>query len=701
MLPALRSGGVETGTVDMARALKKLGHEVTVMSSGGEMVKELVKAGVPHVTLPVHRKSLTSFFLVKTVRDFIQRERIEIVHARSRVPAWIGFFASRKTNAAFVTTCHGYYSTHFMSRVMGWGREVIVISKIIGRHMINDFRTPPERIRLVYRGVDLSRYPFEAKYSGRSAEKKFIIANIGRLTPIKGHPHFIRAIHLASARIPDLEAWIVGDCGSGHEKYRAEIEALVRRLGLQDRVLFLGRREDVPALLKEADVLALTTNVPEAFGRVVIEAGARGTAVVATQVGGVTEILENGRNGIMVPVDDDEALADAFVDLWKHPEKMERFALALREKIEKNFSLAGMVEKTVQVYEKALAQKNILMLKLGSLGDLILAVPSFRMLRKRFPSARIVLVVDPRWYPVARSIPYLSEVLTYDRRGKGKYRRLWKLAARLREEGFDISVDLQNNSKTHLLALLAQVPRRYGYRRGLPGFFLTNSVPFENQGISPVEHQFRLLQLLGITEFDDRLELWPDEADLKHAETVLAERWVNPKQYLIGFCLAASPRWPTKNWPAGHFTELAKRLENKLGARILLLGGRESRSLGESFDRAGTSSVVNLIGKTSLGEWIALVKKLDILVSGDSAPMHVAAACGTKCVALFGPTDPKRHAPPAKNLSVIRKNLECAPCYSGQCRAKAFVCMPAIEVEEVFQRISQLLSAEKERIEVS
>ncbi|HNV87201.1 MAG TPA: glycosyltransferase, partial [Candidatus Omnitrophota bacterium] len=145
MLPALRSGGVETGTVDVARALKKMGHEVFVMSSGGGMVKELVKAGIPHITLPVHRKALTSLLLVKTVRDFIVRNRIDIVHARSRVPAWIGFLAARRTGAVFVTTCHGYYSTHAMSRVMGWGKEVIVISKIIGKHMQEDFGVPPER----------------------------------------------------------------------------------------------------------------------------------------------------------------------------------------------------------------------------------------------------------------------------------------------------------------------------------------------------------------------------------------------------------------------------------------------------------------------------------------------------------------------------------------------------------------------------
>jgi len=695
ILPALQSGGVETGTIDIARSLKKLGHEVYVMSSGGELVKELVKAGIPHETLPVHRKSLTSLLVVKTVRNFILKERIEIVHARSRVPAWIAFLAARKTGAVFVTTCHGYYSTHGMSRVMGWGREVIVISNVIGRHMIDDFGTPPERIRLVYRGVDLARYPFETKQRDRTPGGKFIVANIGRLTPIKGHPHFIRAIHIAASKIPHLEAWIVGEPEKDRGKYRTELEDLVQRLGLRNEVKFLGRREDIPEILNAADVLALTTNVPEAFGRVVIEAGARGTPVVATQVGGVTEIVESGKDGLLVPVDDDQALAQCFIDLWQDPAKAARFAGALRKKVEEKFSLGGMVEETLRVYEQALARKKILILKLGSLGDLILAVPSFRMIRKKYPTAKIVLVVDPRWYAIANTIPYLSEVVTYDRRGKGKYRRLWKLAERLREEGFDFSVDFQNNSKTHLLAALAQVPRRYGYRRGLTGFLLSHGVSFENRGIPPVEHQYRLLQLLGISELDDRLELWPGEADAKGIEAILTGRWVNPNQTLIGFSLSASRGWPTKNWPAGHFMDLARLVEQKLGARVLLLGDREAEPAGGAFDPAKFPSVINLTGKTSLGEWISCINRVDVLVTGDSAPMHVAAACGTPFVALFGPTDPRRHLPPARHFAVLRKNLDCAPCYSGECREKRFICLPGIEVEEVFREIVQLLEVKK------
>jgi len=145
ILPELNVGGVETGTVDLAKALKKRGHEPFVISNGGTLVDELVKAGIPHLQLPVHRKSIVSLRLVREIVTFIERERIDVIHARSRVPAWLAYLSVRRTDCDFVTTCHGYYSKHFLSRVMGWGKRVIVISHSIGRRMIDDFGVSPLR----------------------------------------------------------------------------------------------------------------------------------------------------------------------------------------------------------------------------------------------------------------------------------------------------------------------------------------------------------------------------------------------------------------------------------------------------------------------------------------------------------------------------------------------------------------------------
>ena len=186
ILPELNVGGVETGTLDLAKHLVRLGHKAVVVSAGGALVKELEAIGARHYQLPVHKKSL--FYIIRNIpllAEIINKEEIDIVHARSRVPAWIAYFACRRTKAIFITTCHGYYKKHPFSYVMGWAKRVIVLSNVIARHMIEDFSVPHERIRLVPRSVDLERF----KYLDPRAKRKedFNVGIIGRITPLKGH----------------------------------------------------------------------------------------------------------------------------------------------------------------------------------------------------------------------------------------------------------------------------------------------------------------------------------------------------------------------------------------------------------------------------------------------------------------------------------------------------------------------------------
>jgi glycosyltransferase involved in cell wall biosynthesis len=188
ILPELNVGGSETSTLDLARFLVKLGHKAVVVSNGGKLVGELESCGAIHYKLPVHKKSiLTMLKLIPRLAEIIKKEEIHIVNAGSRVPAWIAYFACRKTNAVFITTCHGYYTKHPFSQVMGWGKRVIVVSNIIARHMIEDFKVPPERIKLIPRGVDLEKFKFITPDKKRKVGE-FNVGIIGRITQI-GRAH--------------------------------------------------------------------------------------------------------------------------------------------------------------------------------------------------------------------------------------------------------------------------------------------------------------------------------------------------------------------------------------------------------------------------------------------------------------------------------------------------------------------------------
>ena len=227
LVPALEAGGVETGTIDLANSLKKLGQNVFVISNGGRLVKDLEENGIFHLKLPIHRKNPLSLLYVDKVASFIKTLKIDVVHASSRIPAWIGLLASRKTKTPFVTSCHGFYSKHFFSSVMAKGKLVMVISKTVEERMVEDFKVPKERIRLVYRGVDLSKYPYDPNKYDKD-KKSFKIINIGRLTPIKGQYEFIKAIRLVLDKIKDIEVSIVGGAQRGKEDYSIKLMRLAK-----------------------------------------------------------------------------------------------------------------------------------------------------------------------------------------------------------------------------------------------------------------------------------------------------------------------------------------------------------------------------------------------------------------------------------------------------------------------------------------
>jgi lipopolysaccharide heptosyltransferase II len=587
---------------------------------------------------------------------------------------------------------------------MGWGKRVIVISHSIGRRMIDDFGVRPDRITLIHRGVDLNRYPFISDKYDKSKRDSFKIINIGRITPIKGHEEFIRAVHLLSKRLQNFEAWIVGSAEGKNESYFRDLKLMTERLGLNLHVKFLGSRRDVPELLQAADLLVLSSKIPEAFGRVLIEAGATGTAVCASRIGGILDIIEDQKNGLLFGPENYEEMALAMERLIRDRVLSRKFSRALRKKVETEFSLNQMVEKTCQVYQEVRQQKKILITKLGALGDLVLAVPSFRMIRKRFPSAHISLLVSSGLIPLVQRSPYLDELIPYDRPSpdgkmgkwaafKSQWNRIFKLAKRLRERHFDFSVDFQNNWRTHLISFLARIPKRYGYRRGIGGFLLTHPVIFWNRNLNPVEHQFQVLKRVGIVHFEDQMELWPEAESEASVAQRFGEHQINHSKPIVGFVMGASPNWPTKSWPVERFAELAKRLIQR-ECQIVLIGTQEDRKLSESFEQTKLNGVLNLTGETNLTQLVSLIKRLDVLVTGDTAPLHIASACGTKIVAVFGPTEPKSHVPPGKDHTVLVKRIPCQPCYSGVCRNREkLLCLREISVREVLEAVEGELQA--------
>ncbi len=692
ILPALDMGGVETGTIDLARYLVKNGHKAIVVSGGGRLVKELEAIGSRHYALPVGKKSLINIIrTAKELADIIRREGIDIVHARSRVPALAAYFACKSTNRIFITTAHGYYSKHLISESMAWGKFVIVASNIMAKHMAGTFSVPRDRIRLIPRGVDLRQFVLRPeKASTRNNE--FVIGMVARITPLKGHADFIKAISLIRGQIPGLKVRIAGSASKN--KYREDVEVLIRQFGLSKTIELIGACQDVPKMMSGLDMLVSATVTPEAFGRVVIEAQAIGVPVVATNVGGVVDIIEDEVTGLLCEPQNPRSMADQILKLYRDSSLAKRIIAEARKQVEEDFNSDKMMQRTLAVYEEAIKKQNILVIKMSAIGDVILSVPSLRAIRAKFPNARIKVLTALASRDVLDGCPYIDDRIVCDFNGKHKgIKGLWRLAGEVRKESFEMVIDLQNNRKSHILAYMSYSALRYGYDNGKFSFLLNKKIKNNALYLDPIEHQFRVLRMAGVKPADKKLALWPSARDDAGATKFLRENWVKPGQRLVGINVRASARWASKNWPAGHITELCDRLAKEYNVRAVLTGTGEDADFAEAIAGSAKSKPIVAAGRTTIMELTALIKFFKVFLTSDSAPMHVSSAVGTPFVAIFGPTDPARHIAPSKDCVVLckSKELKCGPCYKSECR-NSLSCMRMITVNDVLDALKVFLA---------
>ncbi len=686
MLPALEVGGVERGVLDIARGLIARGHRVSVVSSGGPLAVQLTETGAAHHQLPVHEKSpITMWSCIPAVERIIRETGVDIVHARSRVSGWIGFAAARSTQRPFITTAHGFYRPHFGSRVMVWGRSVIAPSEALGRYLVDRFKLSKRRLRVIPRGVDVETFRLQpsSPHIGR-----WRIGMFGRLSAIKGHDVALRACERLMKRGIPITLCIAGD--QPGSPMRRVLESLIIALRLEDAVEWCGVRQDIPALIASSDLILAPSTYPEAFGRSVVEAQAVGRPVIASRLGGHEELIKDGETGLLVPPGDHEALATAVERFMNDVDLRERCVAAGRQQVEREFTVDRMVERTAAVYDECLTKPNVLIWKLSALGDVVLSTPSLRAIRRQFPNGNVTLVTGRSAYDVVARCPHLNDIIIAGgRTGLRGLQRQWTLLGRIRDGAFDLSIDLQNNRMTHLMAWLAGIPIRVGYRRKF-GRLLNRAVRLPRVVLAPIAHQHYLLGEAGIQPDGDALELWPSKAEAQRATQLLKADRTSDTQTVVGIHPGGSGRWKTKRWGLDRWARVCDALTHR-NVLVVVVGGPEEALLGEELLRLTTTPPLVVIGQTTLMELACLIQRCDVFLAHDSSSLHLAAAVGTPTVALFGPTDARRHLPPSFIGQVIAKKVFCSPCYSPRCRTITHACMKQIGVDEVLSAVTALL----------
>lgn len=382
IVPTLETGGAERTAIDVAAAIVAKGGRALVASEGGRMVPELVAVGGEPIAFPAATKNpLAMIANIGRLAALARAEGVDLIHARSRAPAWVALGAARRLGLPFVTTYHGAYKErsrfkNLYNSVMARGDVVIANSEWTGRLVAARHPFAAGRIVAIPRGSDLTGLRPESVAPERIAALRAawkvpagarVVLQVARLTGWKGQKVLIEALaRLDRAGHTDLVAVLAGDA-QGRDDYAAALKAqAAAAAGLGDRVLLVGHCSDVPAALRLADVVAVASTEPEAFGRAAVEAQAAGVPLVATDLGAVSETVlappevpEAARTGWRVPPDDADALAAGIASALALGEGA-RSALAARawEHVASRFSLAQMTDATLHIYDTLLKSRG-------------------------------------------------------------------------------------------------------------------------------------------------------------------------------------------------------------------------------------------------------------------------------------------------------------------------------------------------------
>ncbi len=684
ILPKLDSGGVERGTVEVCSYLISQGHTAIVVSSGGWRQSSLERMGARHIRMPVHSKNpLVMLAQVPRLAHLIEELGVDIVHARSRVPGWIGYHAVRWVNRRrfarerypkvvnFVTTCHGLYSRGPISWVMGMGRRVITPSQLIAEHMHSVFGVPEAKIVVIPRGVEREEFP-----KARVVDEPIFLI-VSRITPNKGIHVALEAFAKVVRNFPSAQLWVAGDVGR-KEKYYSRLRSLITRFSLGSSVRFLGPVKDVAGLLAKAYAVLVPSVYPESFGRAVLEAWAVGRPVIASDLPALNELIAHSQTGLLARPGDPGDWAEKMELLIRRRD----LASALAERgfrESQRYSLEEMCERTLKVYEEVYGTYSIGIIKTSSFGDVVLGTYSFESIRRQFPGSDLVVVGSEYtcdlWGERAK-----------DCRGvDGRWLRRW---------GPDVVFDLQGKVKTQFLASRSGAYRTLGYARKLGRFLYTD--PIEYVQDFPLLEQVRFLRSAGIQPIPPESPLF--EVSDEEKETVRLKLLANlvsgeMKDRLIGIVM--SSRWKSKSLDKDQILRVIEDLSAKLKATFVLLGVDRDREVAKELVRELSSkgiSLVDLVGRSSVKELLRIVASLSLLITPDSALMHLGFALKVPTVVYFGPTSPQRHVPLPPGRIKARFRVvyldTCAPCYKKDCPREVKVCMEGIEpriVEEALE----------------
>jgi len=362
VLPALDSGGVERGTLEISKYLVSKNHRSIVISEGGRLRQKLVQEGGQHINLPIGKKSLLTLRIIPELITIFIKNKVDVIHIRSRFPAWICFIATmfmpNKKKPIIVTTFHGPYSINWYSSIMAKGDAVIAVSRMIKTYILSNYKINPKKIFLNYRGVDAKEFPYLFKPKKLwinkwnkdypKTQNKILLTLPGRVTRWKGQIDFLHIIALLSKEYPNIHGLIVGDVAVNKIGFLKELKDKVSKLNIENNISFIGHRSDLKEIMSMSKIVFSLSNEPEAFGRTTIESLKIGVPVIGYGHGGVGEQLRKVFSEGIIKKDDIPTAVNLCKDWIKKTPKVTKTDL---------FNLETMQSNTLKIYRTVLKKR--------------------------------------------------------------------------------------------------------------------------------------------------------------------------------------------------------------------------------------------------------------------------------------------------------------------------------------------------------
>ncbi|MDD5005169.1 MAG: glycosyltransferase [Candidatus Omnitrophica bacterium] len=619
-------------TRDMATYLVRNGCNCMIASSFDSQILDLDKSNAKYCQLSSFETNIKDFFIAyKRLKEIIMANNVDIVHTHSILGNWLAFWVCRHTDRYLINSCYDFYSKNIFNYGLILANQVVVHNEAAGKHIINNFNLPIERVCFVKGGLDLEKFNFQG--IDQRSKTDFNIGIIPSLFSDKGYEYFFKAMVKVVRNTPYLKICVISS-PYFKKNIKEDLGFWARRLGLINYVNFLDNPDSDFKVLSRLNLLIFTPIKESASTRLIIEAQAYGVPVISTRVGGVAEAISEDKTGILVPPKDNNALGNAIIRILKNFQLCREITIAARKRIEEEFNLAQNSVGLIDVYKQVKNKRKILVINIGKTQDVVSGIPALRILRKESLNTQISVLMPSHLRCLLQRCPYIDELMVYDYTSKQKgllgFRDILKLLIRKRP---DIAFDLNNSIMTHLLAYSSLANKRYGYSDRFLKFLINHNMPRFHESLGLIEDKLAILGLLGINGKDDKLELWPSQEDMDFADNFLRDNWIGNEK-IVGINISFKKLFFKDFKTLDYLAYLCNKLAGR-HMRVILISSKDDPDIKDELLKRTSSKPIFLTRTISAIQLACLIKKCGIYITSDIESLYLAIAMKVSSIMLL------------------------------------------------------------------